>query len=67
MASSGGENMSYGKGKLNAQRMAKFRKTFKEERKISIGEGDRIVVDDGCSMGLGAKEIVVRLLVVEET
>jgi hypothetical protein len=67
MASDGGENMGFGKSEFNAKGMSEFGKFVKEEGEVGVGESDRGVIDDGSGVGLGAKEIIVRLLVVEET
>ncbi len=67
MASDGGENVGFGKGEFDAKRMAEFGEFFKEEGEVSIGDSDGSVIYDIGDVQSGAKDIVLRLLVVEET
>jgi hypothetical protein len=64
-AGSRGKEMSFGKGKFDAKRFAKFGKGVEEVGDVSIGECGRGVVNDGGGVGLRAECIIVRRLVVE--
>ena len=66
MASNGRKDVSFCKGEFDTKGVSKFSELFEKEREVSKGEGDRSVVNNGSSVGLGAEEIIVGLLVVEE-
>jgi hypothetical protein len=66
MASDGGENVGFGKGEFDSKRMSEFAEFFKEEGEVGVGKSNGSIVNDGSGVWLGAKKIIVRLLVVEE-
>jgi hypothetical protein len=57
--------VSFGEGKFDTKRFAKFGNFIKEEENVSIGECYRGVINDGGGVSLGAKGIIVRLLIIE--
>jgi hypothetical protein len=66
---SGCEEVSFGEGKFDAKRFAKFGKFgkfIKEERNVSIVEWRGVINDGGC-VCLGAKGDVTRLLIIEKS
>jgi hypothetical protein len=52
---------------FDAKRTSKFGKKIKEEGEVSIRESDGSIIYDRGSVRLRAKEIIIGLLVVEET
>jgi hypothetical protein len=57
--------VGFGKGKFNAKRFAKFGEFVEEEGNARIGEYDRHIINNGGGVGLGAKDVIISLLIVE--
>ena len=66
MASNGREHVSFCKGEFDAKGASEFSKFFEKEGEVGKGEGDGSVVNNGSTVGLGAEEVIVGLLVVKE-
>jgi hypothetical protein len=62
-----GEEMCFGKGQLYAKRFPEFGKGVKEEGDVGVREGSRSIINDGGSVVLGTKSVVIRWLVAEST
>jgi hypothetical protein len=67
VAGDGRENGGFGKSKFDAERTSEFGKLFKEEGESSIRESNGSVIHDRGGVRFRVKEIIVMLLVFEET
>jgi hypothetical protein len=59
------EEVGFDEGKFNAKRFAKFGKFVEDGENVSIGSCCRCVIHDGGGVSLGAKGVIIRLLIVE--